>query len=94
MSGNFMLNDDTLTARNIADSYVAAYYSVHETKPECIVVNSKPFVVNGAERDRYWIVLEIERLRQEGLMKAFDISRSANKPTNNLFKLIRRLSRI
>ena len=93
-SGFYPSKDDTLTARNIVDSFVSAYHSVHDDKPECYAMDGgRVFVVNGIKRDRRWMVLEVERLRQEALSTAFDNSQ-ADRPAGNLFRLIRRLSKL
>jgi hypothetical protein len=93
MSNLFPRKDDTLTTRNIIDSYTAAYQSVHQNKPNCVALDSRRFIVEGVQRDRQWVLLEVERLRQEALTSALD-SQNLNKPTSSLFKLIRKLSRI
>ncbi|KAB2902842.1 MAG: hypothetical protein KJ064_22290 [Anaerolineae bacterium] len=90
-SGLFSRKDDTLTARNIVDAYVSAYNSVHSNKPECYALDSKWFVVNGIERDRKWMVLEVERLRQEALSK---VIAENDGTTGSIFRMIRRLSRL
>ncbi len=92
MSVLFSKKDDTLTTRNIVDSYVSAYHSVYAEKPtECYALDSKWFVVNGVERDRKWMVLEVERLRQEALTKVIAHSDGS---TGNILRMIRRLSRL
>lgn len=92
MSSLFASKDDTLTTRNIVDAYIAAYHSVHNTRPDCQAVDGRSFMINGAQRDRRWVVLEVERLRQEALTKAFEPT--SEKPASSLFKLLRKLSKI
>lgn len=92
MTALFPKKDDTLTTRNIIDAYVAAYHSVHELRPDCESIDGRWFMVQGVRRDRRWMVLEVERLRQEALSRALDDTGSSS--SSNLFKLIRRLSRI
>lgn len=84
---------ETLTSRNIVDAYRSAYFSVHNAMPdECAHLNGKWFVINGVERDRGWLILEIERLRQEAIAKALE--KDENSSRGRLFKVLRRLSRI
>ena len=94
MSSLFASKDDTLTTRNIVDAYIAAYNSVHSSRPECTSIDGRSFIVNGIQRDRRWIVLEVERLRQEALTQMFDTTQNTQKPASHLFKLLRKLSRI
>ena len=92
MSTVFARKDDTMTTRNIVDSYVSAYHSVYADKPyECYALDGKWFVVNGVEHDRHWMVLEIERLRQEALTKVITQNDGS---TGSIFRMIRRLSRL
>ncbi len=90
-SSMYPKKEDTLTARNIADSYIYAYQSLHNREPECEHLEGRWFLVEGIRRDRHWLVLEVERLRQEALTRALDASQ--NQSTSNIFKMIRRLSR-
>lgn len=95
MSALFPDKGDTLTATNIIDAYRSAYLSVNNRTPdECRYLHGRWFIINGIERDRGWVLLEIERLRQEALMKAFDTNSENHNPRMSLFKLIRRLSRL
>lgn len=92
MSALYQRKHDTLTSRNIADSYMYAYQSIHGIKPECEYVEGRWFMVDGVRRDRHWLILEIERLRQEALAHALDADQSGS--TSNIFRMIRRLSRL
>ena len=92
MTALYPTNEDTLTSRNITDSYVYAYQSVHGIQPECDHLEGRWFIVDGVRRDRHWLVLEVERLRQEALTQAIDAGK--NSTTSNIFKMIRRLSRL
>lgn len=92
MSALYPRKQDTLTARNIADSYIYAYQSVHGESPDCEHLEGRWFMVNGIRRDRHWMVLEVERLRQEALSNA--LNDTENGSTSNIFKMIRRLSRL
>jgi hypothetical protein len=83
---------DTLTARNLVDSYISAYDAVYGQKPNCQHEEGKFFLVNGLRRDRQWMVIEIERLRQEGLQKMLDTNNPSSK--GHVFKMIRRLARL
>ncbi|NJL92972.1 MAG: hypothetical protein HC915_04245 [Anaerolineae bacterium] len=95
MTALYPRKDDTLTARNIVDSFMAAYSSVHDARPDCQYLDGERlFVVNGQVRDRRWMLLEVERLRQEALTRAFDDHELQQKPASNLFRLIRRLSKL
>lgn len=83
---------ETLTARNLIDAYISAYEAVHGQKPTCEHHEGKVFMVNGLPRNRHWMVIEIERLRQEGLQKMLDNKNDSSK--GHLFKMIRRLARL
>ncbi|MFP4321393.1 MAG: hypothetical protein ACLFTK_02970 [Anaerolineales bacterium] len=91
-SSMYPKKEETLTARNIADSYAYAFQALHDRVPECEHLEGRWFMVDGIRRDRHWMVLEVERLRQEALTQALDESR--NQSTSNIFKMIRRLSRL
>lgn len=92
MSSLYQRNYDTLTSRNIADSYVYAYTEIHGEQPDCQYLEGRWFMVDGVRRDRHWMVLEIERLRHEALANALDKEKNTN--TNTIFRMIRRLSRL
>jgi hypothetical protein len=84
---------DTLTTRNIVDAYRSAYYSVHGQYPgECRFLKGRWFVIEGVERDRGWVVLEVERLRQEAIAKAIRDETPSSR--RSILRVIRRLSRI
>jgi|GEM_PF-4456917 len=84
--------DDTLTSRNIMDSYVYAYHSVHKEKPRCVHLEGRWFLVNGIKRDRKWMLMEIERLRQDALSAT--LKNDDNSSRGSIFRTIRRLSRL
>jgi hypothetical protein len=92
MPALFPQKTDTLTSRNIVDSYISAYEAIHSSKPQCEFVEGRTFLVQGLRRDRHWLVLEIERLRQEALSAA--LSNQNDNTKGNIFRMIRRLSRI
>ena len=84
--------EDTLTSRNIVASYVYAYQAIHDIQPECEHLEGRWFLVDGVRRDRHWLVLEVERLRQEALTAELD--KDTTSTTSHIFRVIRRLSRI
>jgi hypothetical protein len=92
MTALYSGNEDTLTSRNIVASYMYAYQAIHDTHPQCEHLEGRWFLVEGVRRDRHWLVLEVERLRQEALSAALDEDRHSS--TSHIFKVIRRLSRI
>lgn len=92
MTALYPQKEETLTSRNIVDAYMYAFHAIHGTKPECEHVEGRWFMVDGIRRDRHWLVLEVERLRQEALSNALDAQK--NDSTSNIFRMIRRLSRI
>ena len=55
---------ETLTIADIVRSYEATYEAVHNSKPECTYLQGNWFMVNGVRRDRRWLLLEVEYLRQ------------------------------
>ncbi len=96
MSVLYPSKSETLTAKNIVDAYRSAYYSsIGEYPDGCEHLRGRWFLIDGIERDRGWVILEVERLRQEALAKAMESQQ--NQETNSrsrIFKLIRRLSRL
>lgn len=91
MSELFPQKTDTLTSRNVVDAYIAAYEAIHATKPECQFIEGRTFLVEGAKRDRHWLVLEIERLRQVALTNAMNTKLDEK---SDIFRSIRRLARL
>jgi len=92
MSTFYPKKEDTLTARNIIDSYLFAYEAIYGEKPTCEHLAGRWFMVEGVKRDRHWLVLEIERLRQEGISKA--LQDAGDDSRSGILRLIRRLSRL
>lgn len=93
MTALYSSHSETLTSRNIVDAYCSAYSTSNGQAPkECYHLNGRWFIVDGVERERGWMILEIERLRQEALVKAFEQGSGANGTRGRLFKMIRRLS--
>lgn len=85
---------DTLTSRNIVDAYRSAYFSVHGQNPtDCYHLVGRMFVIDGAERERGWVLLEVERLRQEAIAATVD-KNSASGSRGRILQMIRKLSRI
>lgn len=91
MGGYSVQKHDTLTARNLIDAYIFAYETLYNTKPHCEHQEGRWFLINNVLRDRHWLVLEIERLRQEALSNTMN---AENKPKSHIFRMIRRLSRL
>ena len=83
---------DTLTAQNIVDSYRSAYYAANSRAGDCRHSHGRWFLVNGVERERGWLLVEVERLRQETISKVVDDN--ADSAKNRIFRLIRRLKRL
>jgi hypothetical protein len=90
MAALYAPEPDTLTSRGMINSYISVYQAVHGKKPDCQDLGNSFFMINGVRHDRRWLILEIERLRQEALTSAFDTTKSSS--ALNIFKLIRRLS--
>jgi hypothetical protein len=83
-----------LTAKNIVDAYRSAFYTATGAYPaECYHVDGRWFKIDGIERDRGWVVLEVERLRQEALARAIIENDPDDSSRGPIFKLIRRLRR-
>lgn len=86
---------DTLTVQNIINAYRSAYYSVHRNYPQqCEFVERGVILIDSVERDRSWIIREVERLRKLALENA---EKNANAPEENskrgrLFRMIRMFS--
>jgi hypothetical protein len=87
---------DTLTSRNIVDAYRSAYFSVHGQNPlDCYHLVGRLFMIDGTERERGWLLLEIERLRQEAIATVVEQnSASASGSRGRILQMIRKLSRI
>ncbi len=92
MSSTSSAKHETLTARNLMDSYSFAYEAIHGKKPTCQQEDGRWFMVEGVRRDRHWLILEIERLRQEALTATIDNVQNQSK--GHIFKMIRRLARL
>jgi hypothetical protein len=91
MAGSLFFKDpDTLTPPIIMNSYVAAYHAVYGTKPNIEHLEGHWYIVDGYKRQRYWLLLEIERLRQQALSEAM----STVDPNNRVMRIIRRLARL
>ena len=85
---------DTLTSRNIVDAYRSAYFSVHGQNPlDCYHLVGRIFVIDGTERDRGWLLLEIERLRQEAIAAVVEQNATSGS-RGRILQMIRKLSRI
>lgn len=85
---------DTLTSRNIVDAYRSAYFSVHGQNPtDCYHLVGRMFVIDGSERERGWVLLEVERLRQEAIAATVD-KNAASGSRGRILQMIRKLSRI
>ena len=92
MSGSLFLKDPgTLTPTIIMNSYVAAYHAVYGTKPHIEHIEGHWYNVAGYKRQRYWLLLEIERLRQQALHAAVS---EMDNPNNRVMRIIRRLARL
>lgn len=89
MSVFFPKKEDTLTARNIRESYIYAYHAIYGDQPE-VEIDGRFFIVDNVRRERHWMVMEVERLRQEAISKTIH----ADKETNSVMRMIRRLSRL
>ena len=92
MAGSLFFKDpDTLTPPIIMNSYVAAYHAVYNTKPTIEHIEGHWYLVDGFKRQRYWLLLEIERLRQQALHEAMS---EMDNPNNRVMRIIRRLARL
>lgn len=94
MSSTFYsTKSDTLTVRNILDAFRSAYLSVYDTPPEeCEHVEGIWFRINGEMHERKWVLLEIERLRQEGIVNTLQKENLGSR--KSIFKALRHLSRL
>lgn len=82
--------DGSITNQDILKSYMVAYESLHKQKPaNCMILENNQFKICGVVHERRWVLLEIERLRQEALSQHLH----ANTTTFTARKL-RRLSDI
>ena len=62
----------SLTPAAIIRRFDATYEALHGCKPECAHARGNWFIVNGVRRDRRWLLLEIEYLRQTLITSAVD----------------------
>ena len=94
MPVSYLQQSVVFTAKHMRDSYVHVYHSIYGKEPECYHLDNQWFIVDGFKRDRNWLALEIERLRQEALVSALDVRRQQNSSRTSILKIIRRLSRL
>lgn len=96
MSALYSSKSEALTPQNIVEAYRAAYYAVMDRYPDdCWHSQGRWFIINGVERERGWVLIEIERLRQEALVKAMEVmdkTQHKNTARGKLLRLIKRLS--
>jgi len=65
--------ENSITNQEILEAYCLAYRNAHGSPPtDCEVLSQNQFRINGRVHDRRWVLLEIERLRQEALMRSID----------------------
>jgi hypothetical protein len=67
---------ETLTFKAIIRAYETTYVAIHSAKPECEYLSGNWFIVNGVKRDRRWLLLEVEYLRQKLIAEAVSNSTS------------------
>ena len=86
---------ETLTTNAIIRSFETIYEAVHNTKPECEHLSGNWFLVNGQKRDRRWLILEVECLRQKLIVSAVSNSSSYTGDKRRAISLLNRmLSRV
>lgn len=82
--------EGSITNHEILETYRVTYQSVYKVPPkDCGILDNNQFQIAGKVHDRRWVLLEIERLRQEALTQLLD----AKTPFIRVRKL-RRLSDI
>lgn len=85
-------DSETLTPEAIVESYTRACQMLYGTAPNCTPVGGVWYLVDDTMRDRRWLLLEVERLRQEALVAAVDEGRA--NPKASVIRLIRRLANL
>lgn len=70
MSNTMPTMVDTITHDTIIKAFKAAYAELNGDVPECTHISGEKYMINGEIRNRLWLIFEIERLRQELLLKA------------------------
>ncbi|MCP4248921.1 MAG: hypothetical protein GY778_17910, partial [bacterium] len=93
MTGDPSHKAETLTARNIVNAYRSAFYSATGKYPtECRHLEGRWFQIDGVQRDRRWVIYEVERLRKEALLRAADSTGTGDR-RGLLQRIIGRLAR-
>ena len=87
------LANDTLTARDIAQLYVQLHDMVHGTSPECYHLEGLWFWVEGERRDRHWLILQVERLRQQIVAARNEVEQDGGVE-GAIYKSLRRMARL
>lgn len=82
----FTRNDTSLTADFLTAYYADLYNAVHGEKPRCEHLQERWFLVNGIQRDRRWLILEIELLRQRLITAG--VENQKKYPVRRLLRMI------
>ena len=86
------LANDTLTARNVADWYVDLHELLFGARPECYHIEGSWFWVAGERRERHWLIVEVEHMRQQIVALRDQIAKESNG--GPIFNSIRRMARL
>ena len=93
VTGSNLLENDTLTTRDIAEWYIELHNALYDERPDCHQFDEHWFAVDGVERDRHWLILEVERMRQK-LVTTRDEKPSNDNTHSAIFQSLRRISRL
>lgn len=70
MSNTIPTMVDTITHDTVIKAFKAAYGELNGNVPECTHIAGDKYLINSEIRNRLWLIFEIERLRQELVVKA------------------------
>jgi hypothetical protein len=85
------LENDTLTARDVAELYVELFDLLYGVRPECYHVEGLWFWVSGERRERWWLIVEVEKMRQQIVNSRQDVQQNND---GAIFNSLRRMSRL
>lgn len=85
----FQRNMDSLTSDDLMNFYVKAYQVLNDETPDIQHLNANRYSVNGIERDRHWLLLEIELLYQQLIIAAGNTDN-----TSAIVRLVRRFQQV
>jgi hypothetical protein len=87
------LENDTLTARDVAEWYVELHHVLFGARPEVYHIEELWFWVDGARRDRHWLIVQVEQMRQR-IVAARQEASPSECTEGAIYSSLRRMSRL